>query len=286
MNSNDQLNRALRYIEEHLTDALNLEDIAEAANYSAWHFHRLFQASTGISVGEYIRKRRFSEACWQLLHTRKPIKQIASDYCFESQAAFTRSFKKICGCTPGKLRAELGKQFRFDSLVKTHSRGYKMQEPKIVHKEAFRLFGLNCRTTMNNNVIPAHWEKFNGICHTIPGVVRPQVAYGVCYMDPEEPMGPDAYFFYMSALEVDNTTPLPEGLEEKHLPENDYAVFEHHGSLDNLQETYNQIYSEWMPDAQWERASEYDFEYYDHRFKYGAPDSVLEIWIPVKKKDS
>ena len=70
MHRRNDLDKAIRFIEAGLKTKLILDDIAEQANMSAWHFHRVFLASTGITVGEYIRKRRMSEASKELGLTR------------------------------------------------------------------------------------------------------------------------------------------------------------------------------------------------------------------------
>jgi len=96
--------RALNFIEENLGTKISLEDIADAANYSQWYFHRLFRVLTGYCVNDYLRKRRLCEASHVLLYTTKSIAKIAKDFQFESQAAFTRSFSSVAGITPGKFR--------------------------------------------------------------------------------------------------------------------------------------------------------------------------------------
>ncbi len=274
--------KALYYIEHHLRDNLNLEEIADVANYSPWHFHRLFYASTGISVGEYIRKRRLSEASKELTNSTKPIKQIASDYGFDSQAAFTRSFKSFCGYTPGKLRSDRITLTCFNALTNLNTRGRKMLSPKFVHRDSFRVIGL-CRSfTMNNNSIPSLWDKFSQSCDQLPGVINPKTAYGICYSE-ETDMTADTPFFYIAGMEVSLDAVVPADFHEKSIPEADYAVFEHIGSLDTLQQTYKAIYNEWLPSSGYQRMNDYDIELYDERFKYGAPDSVFEIWIPIQK---
>jgi len=100
--------RALQYIEGYIQDKLELEDLADIANYSPWHFHRLFTSFVGYGVSDYIRRRRFSEAARELVFTSIPIRQIAMKYQFESQEAFTRSFKNQTGITPGLLRKQKG----------------------------------------------------------------------------------------------------------------------------------------------------------------------------------
>ncbi|HPS89817.1 MAG TPA: helix-turn-helix transcriptional regulator, partial [Methanosarcina vacuolata] len=111
------LEKALHYIEQHLKEAMTLEDIAFAANYSPWHFHRLFLAFTGVTVGEYVRKRRLSEASRELALGTKAIRQLAAEYQFESQAAFTRSFKSFSGCTPREMRRHLSPLLNYQARI-------------------------------------------------------------------------------------------------------------------------------------------------------------------------
>lgn len=279
------IDKALRYIEAHLRDELLLEDIATRANFSAWHFHRVFYAVIGLTVGEYIRKRRLSEASFELLNSPRPILQIARDYRFESQAAFTRSFKSFCGCTPGKMRRHKLACPCFQPRILISRKGVKMQEPRIIHKDNFHVVGINCRSTMRNNTIPALWDSFNRtVCAKIPAAKDMTAALGVCYYEDIDEMTADTPFTYLAGFELSMDHEIPSGLEARTVPAADYAVFEHHGSLDTLHDTYNAIYNDWMPQSAYERLAADDFELYDERFKFGEPDSLMEIWVPVKKK--
>lgn len=284
MNNEHLIEKALRYIEAHLTQKLCLEDIAEAANYSPWHFHRLFFACYGITVGEYIRKRRMSEASRELAFSDRPIKQIAAEYQFESQAAFSRSFKNFCGTSPGKMRQQLKPILCFEAITKKPKKGEIMQQPKIIHQPGFRVIGKTCRSTMNNNTIPALWDEFNKVCSKIPGAIEEGSAYGICYFEEITEMTNDTPFTYLAGIKVANDQAAGEGLVTRDVPAADYAVFEHHGSLETLGQTYDSIYSNWLPDSGYNRKDSDDFERYDERFQYGKPESVMEIWVPVIKK--
>lgn len=98
------IQRAIADIEEHLHEQLTLEDIAYKAGFSKFHFHRIFQSSLGMSVTEYIRRRRLVNAAIALLFTNERILDIAFHYHFESQEAFTRAFKKQYCMPPGQYR--------------------------------------------------------------------------------------------------------------------------------------------------------------------------------------
>ncbi|MBY7141894.1 helix-turn-helix domain-containing protein [Virgibacillus sp. NKC19-3] len=98
------INRTINYIEEHLHESLMMDDIAEQAGFSKFHFHRIFRTAVGMSITEYIRMRRLANASTALLYTDERILDIAFYYHFESQEAFTRAFKKYYHLPPGQYR--------------------------------------------------------------------------------------------------------------------------------------------------------------------------------------
>jgi len=157
-----------------------------------------------------------------------------------------------------------------------------MKAPRFAHKESFRVIGISCLSTLRNNTIPALWDEFNKICGTIPGMVEPHTALGICYYEKMEDMTEDTPFTYLAGMEVVSTQEAPAGLESRDVPAADYAVFEHQGSLDTLQQTYASIYEDWFPQSGYQRKVADDFELYDSRFQFGKPESVMEIWIPIE----
>jgi AraC family transcriptional regulator len=282
------LNRALCYIEEHLTERIELEDIADNANYSSWHFHRLFHAMLGYSVGDYIRRRRFSEASRELVFTKAGIQEIALRYQFESQSAFTRAFKAFIGVTPGLLRKNNGPVVRFapinlNQYYRHFRKGDNLMQPRFEHKPTFTVAGLTCQSTMANNIIPQLWDRFNDKRKEFSKRIS-EHCFGVCYYEKMENMGPDTPFTYMAGMLVKSEADAPADWETRTVPACDYAIFEHKGALDTLQRTYDYIFREWLPTSEYEFVNQDDFEIYGERFKYGEPDSIMEIWIPVKKK--
>ncbi len=284
MHYRPELIKAIRYIEAGLKSKLILEDIAETANMSAWHFHRVFLASTGITVGEYIRKRRISEAAKELVFSTKPIKQLAGEYQYESQAAFTRSFTGLYGISPGKLRRQAGPMQLFNAI--THQkRGEHMITARFEHKNQFRVVGISSQNTMKNNNIAALWNEFGAkVCSKVEDALFPNTALGICFYTDMAEMNEDTPFTYLAGLQFPMDQDCPPVLESRVVPAAEYAVFEHHGALDTLSDTYNAIYNEWLPNSEYNRSSTDDFELYDERFNYGAENSVMEIWVPVTKK--
>ena len=93
----ERVQSAMAYIEEHLNSELDLEEVARRACFSLYHFHRVFRQVTHSSLGEFIRRRRLTEAARELRMTERRVLDIAVDYGYGSQAAFTRAFKAALG---------------------------------------------------------------------------------------------------------------------------------------------------------------------------------------------
>jgi AraC family transcriptional regulator len=100
-----KLRAAIEYIEGHLDSEIALEDLAAVAHLSAYHFARLFRASTGLPPHRYVIARRVERAK-QLLRGGDDLSlaQVAARVGFWDQGHFTRHFKRLVGVTPGRFR--------------------------------------------------------------------------------------------------------------------------------------------------------------------------------------
>lgn len=104
MDSKLQIQNSVDYIEKHLCESMKLGEIAKQSHFSEFHFHRLFHKAVGMSVMEYVKKRRLSEAAAELAETDAKITEIAFKYQFSSEEAFSRAFKKLYGASPRYYR--------------------------------------------------------------------------------------------------------------------------------------------------------------------------------------
>ncbi|QVK16781.1 helix-turn-helix transcriptional regulator [Mycoplasmatota bacterium] len=99
-----RFNEMIDYIEEHLTEDISLEDIANFAYFSLPHIHRIFKDLMDYTLKEYIRKRRLSEAAIDLIYKDMKVIDIAIKYQYNSNESFTRAFKQLFGVTPVEYR--------------------------------------------------------------------------------------------------------------------------------------------------------------------------------------
>jgi len=100
-----RINHVFEHIEKHLGEELSLEKIAQIANFSPFHFHRIFKTIVGETLNDYISRQRLAHAANRLMHACEiNIGELAHDFGFSSNAVFTRAFKRIHGMSPSAYR--------------------------------------------------------------------------------------------------------------------------------------------------------------------------------------
>lgn len=98
------IDKALRYIEEHLFEDLNVNHIAEHIGMSSSHFSRQFKETTSYSPHEYVIVKRLDHAQWLLYASDLPVKEIAFQTGYNSETNFIVSFRKKMGISPSRFR--------------------------------------------------------------------------------------------------------------------------------------------------------------------------------------
>lgn len=108
MNNRQLIIQALDLIEDRLTTFLPVAVLSKEMGYSLYHFTRLFQAVTGIAPGDYIARRKISEAALDIHRMpERSLQDISLDYNFSNYETFTRAFKRMLHTTPSLVRKRL-----------------------------------------------------------------------------------------------------------------------------------------------------------------------------------
>ena len=273
-----EMQNALQYIESHLTDELEIAEIAKRVFVSPFYFQRVFAAQYGLCVGEYIRNRRLSLAGEELACTNAKVIDVAAKYGYDSPDSFTRAFQRFHEISPSMARKS-GARLRSYPPMKLNQdlECGKMLEYKIVNKPQFTLVGMsrifNSETSYQE--IPQFWGEVMGADNCLL-----MGMYGVCLDSDEDGKN----FEYLIA---DNYIPweeVPENLTVKVIPASTWAVFPCRGPLPQaLQEVNTRIWSEWLPNSKnYRLAMNMDIE------SYAPPaekpeDTYSEIWLPVAR---
>lgn len=273
----DGIQRAINYIEENITEELNIEDIAACSYVSAFHFQRVFGVLCGITVGEYIRNRRLTLAAQELSRQNSKVLDIAIKYGYDSPNSFARAFSRFHGVSPlaatkngARLRAYAPLQ------IKISLEGGTVLEYRISEKPAFTIMGRSKRVTTDTSYdeIPRFWQEHmeSGESQTVCGM------YGIC-MD----INGEAFDY----LIADNYIPwneVPSGYETKTIPAGMWAIFPCRGALPKaLQDVNTKIWSQWLPNCkEYKLGGNYNIELYSPSTQ-NPDDSYSEIWIPIEK---
>lgn len=98
------IQKAIDYIEDHITEELDYEEIAKAGLSSCYHFQRVFSILCGYTLGEYIRNRRLALAGEELAGKKVKVIDAAIKYGYDNPDSFARAFTKFHGITPSAAR--------------------------------------------------------------------------------------------------------------------------------------------------------------------------------------
>jgi len=123
---------AVEYIEAHLKEKIDLDIVANAVHYSKHHLHRMFTKTIGLTLHDYIQRRKLTEAAKLLAFSDKPILDIAQVAGYESQQAFTNVFTAMYKQPPSKYRDNekfypLQSRFKFEG-------GYEMLNSEEINQ--------------------------------------------------------------------------------------------------------------------------------------------------------
>lgn len=287
MNNLERIVRALDFIENNLKEPLDLTTIAYEAAFSAYHFHRIFNAAAGESIMSYVRKRRLTEAALELVGSERKIIDIAFDYQFETPESFSRAFKRQFGMVPSRFRIHgVHASFCFKKTITDvflrHLKGGVSMKPVIIKRDTINVIGVSCKGKIKNDAVPGLWEQFGRKLPEITNIKEEQAYYGVCsFSDDFEQTGT---FEYITGVAVTDLSCVPKEMVGKEIGPATYAVFTHKGPVESLNQTYDYIYGIWAAKSEYRIAKNYDFALYDRRYTPDAPEtSEVDIYIPIER---
>lgn len=278
-----KLNQAINYMEEHIVEEPDWKEVGKIAGCSAYHFQRMFAYMAGVSLSEYLRRRRMSLAAGDLIAGKKVI-EVALKYGYDSPTAFNRAFKAIHGVAPSKVQE--GVEIKsyppicFHILIK----GDREMNYRIEKREAFRVVGISMplgqELEKNFENVPKMWARadMDGSIAKIVSLMdaEPKGILGISSCNQIEP---DNWKYYIAAA---STMEAPEGMEEYVVPAGTWAVFPGEGDGVSIQKLECRIVQEWLPASGYEYADAPDIELY-----FGTDPAAMkyEVWIPVRKKE-
>lgn len=288
MNAQQRLVKVVDLIEDHLSESLYVDQLADSISWSRWQLQRTFQTRFGYSVAQYYRHRRLTASAITLIQTEQQILDIALTFGFDNQQSFSRAFSQYFGLAPKRyrLRGELIGLFpRLDPTLFVHTYGDNIMEPVIATHAAKTLWGMSTRFNApgspapnNMQVLPALWRKFQ--TQIDQQQIKQQVFWGV--VDCSTANDQLEELTYWTAFESETARPGKE-MKRLDVPQQTYACFIHRGPISEIERTLTAIFRDWLPNSEYRHTGGPELELYDERFAFEHPDSILEYWVPIEK---
>ena len=277
----DRMNNVLDYIEENLEEEIDYKQLAKIAYCSEFHFSRMFASIPGISLSEYIRRRRLTLAAFELQKSDKRILEIANMYGYESADAFSRAFKKLHGIKPSECRQQGTQLKAFPKIsFQLSIKGDTEMEYRIENLDfELRIIGKSnsVKTSRAFKTIPTIWSKAkkDGFMQELIDLSweNPKCSLeGILGVCGKEAAIMDEAFNYFTGVRYDGDA--REGMETLIIPPATWAVFP------NIVEAWKRLYAEWVPTSGYELANLPCMECY-----YGPGHKPRhELWVPIISK--
>lgn len=277
----DRLNQSMRYIEEHLTEELDYGQLGRIACCSAYHFQRMFTYMAGVTLSEYIRRRKMSLAAVDLQSGKVKIIDIAQKYGYNSPTAFNRAFQGVHGIAPSAVRGEGVSVKSFPPITFAVTvKGAEQLQYRVETKDAFRIVGVSAplygEIESNFMAVPQLWQDVvsNKTVEKLAGMMDtpPMGLLGVSACNDQE-----QWRYYIAV----STSKDRGDFEEYTVPAATWAIFAGSGTNLSVQELERRIIQEWLPTSGYEYDNAPDIEVY---LNPDPENAQFEVWIPVIKK--
>lgn len=256
---------------------LSLDELADVAALSRFHFHRVFAAMTGETVAEAVRRIRLHRAALVLVTTRQPVAQVARAHGYPDPASFAPVFRAAHGQSPSAFRAAGGDLPR--RLRQPPQPGERPMYPvTILDQPARTVVGLGHRGPYDQ--ISAAYGPLGATLgvHGLWPQVREMVA--VYFDDPDTV--PMAELRSLAGVVLAPGVAVPEGLEMRALPGGRHAVMAFKGPYAGLKAAYDWLYGDWLRQSGETPREAPSFEIYLNSPMDTAPEDLrTDIYLPL-----
>ena len=303
-----RINKVMDYIDSNMGDDLSLDVLSSVANFSSYHFHRIFSTIIGEPLSKYIQRIRLEKAALILVSNSKyPIGQIASMCGFENQSSFSRAFQMHFGFSASELRKD--KSLLESKKCKTDSKGCKdsldpLAYNSVVESMARKAYVTTVRPlsieVKNNNEMTVVYIRiigmFNGEIEvfqkTLLRLFRwaeirdliqfPETKILSLYHDNPD-ITDDIKFRTSLCITVPAHTKVEGEIGKMVILGGKYAVAHFIIGADEFKSAWDFIWGEWLPESGYQPDDRPCFEVYmNNPNEHPEHKSIVDIYVPVK----
>lgn len=276
----EAINRAIEFIETDPSEKINLDEIAEYAFLSKYHFHRIFKSIIGNTTKEYLTRLRLEKSAQLLKNSAKSVNEIAYECGYTSPETFTRAFKSFFSTTPTLFRESAQQEIENKQKIyaEVNFNSLNLTPPKIVERADINLayirhFGSYNKVAKSYQQLML-WATKNlvlklkpttlGIVHDDPSLTdEPKIRFDACILVAKEiqPKGEVGY---------------------KKIRGGKFAVFRYKGPYEHFHTIYDYIYNVCLFDYKWSLRDEPALEWYIKSPPfYKSENFVTDFYLPI-----
>ncbi len=290
----DSIQNTLKWMEENLSERMEIEKLADIACLSPFYYQRLFRRLAGKPVMEYVKLRRLANAADHLAKNHRRILDVSLDFGFENHETFTRSFKGAYGVTPEEYRTAPRPLSHF--LMPDLSLNYYLVDENVplmadgiileVRRTVLKVPRLFAGITIQNPIadtpgidyLSELWTRFHEQKQMVQNFLPNGNEAGVAYQGESE-----GCFTYFAGAEVKDGA-MQRGFTHWTMPAGEYAVcsFEAENfyllTTNALNKARDYMFGVWLPNHRLTTEPFMAELYFDT-----APEaSTMEIWLKTK----
>lgn len=274
----DRISKVIDYIEDNIDEKLRLNELADIAMFSKYHFHRIFKNITGETLNSFIKRLRMIKA-YRLLQIDKTItiKELTYSLGYNSTANFSRDFKNFHGLSPSKIKSSAPciKERVIETNYKTLDIKYKGIE-KI--PEAFVLYK-KITTGYCTESIPQVFDSLFKLALDYKFMIQQFV--GIGYDDPDYTPANKCKYDACIIVKKDE---IPKNIpcNSKKLKGGQFAIFSFSGYKNDIPSAWDYIFKDWLLNSNFIPADRPNIEMYLHSEKYKSGFFNVNLCLPIK----
>ncbi len=272
-----RIDRVIKALSADPVTPRKLGELARIANFSRFHFDRIYHAMVGESVIETARRLRLTRAAHLLATTDCAVTDVAMEVGYESVQTFSRAFRAFTSISPSSFRC---RRVRLAELVKgpvKRQEGGSRMQVEILERIPVRAHVFRHKGPMT----AAHetfsrlwqWQVERGLAGTA------KEAIGICYGDPQA----GETFRYYAGVTFETPVAAEGGVEIHEVPGGKYANYRLIGSYDQIPAAFHRFYGEWLPGSGYVPDDRPALEIYrNNPFSTPANELITDLLVPIR----
>lgn len=239
----ERIERVAAHIRANLDAPLCLDDLAEIACLSRFHWHRVYRGLLGETISQTVRRLRLNRAAFELSNGHDSLAVIAERAGYANPRAFSKAFRDDYGMPPQRYRAEGGHRRYDDPNWKEQAAMYDI---RLSREEPATIVGLPHHGSYME--INAAFGRLTTRLSTLDGDAPATVGMAAVYFDDPD-LTPEAELKSFAGVMLADNVEAPDGLERYEMPGGRYAILTHKGPYSELSKAYAFLFGPWLKET-------------------------------------